>query len=91
VLTDIFQNEAQNVNKKIEKLHELNFGLDNLKIMELYNGILLNYLENSESQIEEATHQEIIKRIFTDVLTASESTKAARKEFNFKRKINFCN
>jgi len=77
VLTDIFQNEAQNVNKKIEKLHELNFGLDNLKIMELYNGILLNYLENGESQIEEATHQEIIKRIFTDVLTASESTKAA--------------
>lgn len=91
MLTDVFQNEAQNVNKKIEKLHELNFGLDNLKIMELYNGILLNYLENGESQIEEATHQEIIKRIFTDVLTASESTKAARKEFNFKRKINFCN
>ncbi len=46
--------------------------------MELYNGILLNYLENGESQIEEATHQEIIKRIFTDVLTAPESTKEAR-------------
>ena len=62
----------------IDKLNELNFGLDNLKIMELYNGILLGYLENGDTQIEEATHQEVIKRIFTDVLTAPECVKQTR-------------
>jgi len=77
ILGEIIQTEPQNVNKKIEKLNELNFGLENLKIMELYNGILLNYLESGESQIEEATHQDVVKRIFIDVLTAPESAKKA--------------
>lgn len=73
----------QNMNVKLEKLSDLNFGLDNLMIMKLYNEILLKYVEKSDKQFEEESHQEVIKRIYSDLLIAQESGKDQSNFFRF--------
>jgi len=59
---------------KTEKLNDLNFELNNVIIMNLFNEILMDYTAKDINLLK-APKQDIIKRIFADIITTQESSK----------------